>query len=328
VPHFELLAGDQLRVGYEDDPWHRRMRVNRGVPKRGRLDLRASDRKAPKGAPVFLVDRREKALDEMLSGLEAQLAPPPAPSRGPAGQVRLPKRRKPKAINLDLDVHRRPPRGRSGAPLGLWLSEAALMQHRHSGGGLWWWLPPVIWPDSETLWAGLVQRALKTRPHALVLGAPWQLGLLPSKLGATLWAGPFCNLANPFALETVRGLGFQGAFVSPELGQADYLQLAAESPLPLGIVIKGLWPLGIARDLPEALDSGRPFFSPREEAAWTATHGDCHWLFPTWELDLSPHRRMLRKAGYGTFAYLHEPVPKEIRLKKRQGLWNWRLGLA
>jgi putative protease len=298
------------------------------------LDLKTGGRRAPKGTPVFLVDRREKALDEMLAGLEAQLAPAPKPdqaqvhARGPAGQPRLPKRRKATTATSDLHVYRQPPRGRAPSHLGLWLSEAALNRYRRLRGGLWWWLPPVIWPDSEPSWRDLIQRALETRPDALVLGAPWQLGLLPSGVRADLWAGPFCNAANPFALEMLREMGFQGAFVSPELGQADYVQLAAESPLPLGIVLKGLWPLGIARDLPEALDAGRPFFSPREEAAWIATHGDCHWLFPTWELDLSPHQSQLRKAGYRAFAHLHEPVPQGVRLKKRQGLWNWRHGLA
>lgn len=325
VPHFELLVGDQLRVGYEDDPWHQRVRVSRGVPKRGRLDLKSSGRRAPKGAPVFLVDRREKALDKMLDQLGDQLKQPPRASRGAKLQLHRPKRRTPPMAGMDLHVHRQAPGRRGNTSLGLWLAEAALKQHP---SGAWWWLPPVIWPESEPRWRDLLKQALKTRPAGLVLNAPWQLGLLPNGIKAPIWAGPFCNAANAFALDALREMGFKGAFVSPELGQADYLQLAAESPLPLGIVLKGLWPLGIARDLPASLDPGKPFFSPREEAAWAVTHEDSHWLFPTWELDLSAHQGLLRKAGYRSFVHLHEPVPQGIRLKKRQGLWNWRHGLA
>jgi putative protease len=327
-PRFELLKGDQLRVGYEDDPWHRRLRIGRGVPKGGRLNLQVTRRRPPKGTPVFLVDRREKALDEILAGLEAQLEPPPPPARGRGRQRRLRQGRKSPAPFLEMHVHRRPPRGPVRGGLGLWLSQAALKKQSRPPGGLWWWLPPVIWPESEATWRDLVGQALKTRPAGLVLGAPWQLGLMKQGGRPSLWAGPFCNVANPFAVETLRQMGFQGAFVSPELGQSDYLQLAAESPLPLGIVVKGLWPLAIARPLPEALDAGNPFFSPREEAAWAVAHGDSHWLFPNWELDLSAHQVQLRKAGYQIFVHLHEPVPQSIRLKKRPGLWNWQHGLA
>jgi putative protease len=186
----------------------------------------------------------------------------------------------------------------------------------------------VIWPESQALWRDRMQRALNTRPAGLVLGAPWQLSLLQAGQRPALWAGPFCNVANAFTVAALREMGFQGAFVSPELGQADYMQLAAESALPLGIVLKGLWPLGIARTLPAALDAGKPLFSPRDEAAWVATHGENHWLFPNWELDLSAHQTQLRKAGYRTFAYLHEPLPQRVRLKKRPGLWNWQHGLT
>lgn len=328
VPRFELLMGDQLRLGYEDDPWHHRMRVGRGVPKGGRLNLPGTGRRVPKGTPVFLVDRREKALDEMLARLETQLQPPSLPARVGGGQWRLPRRCKSPATSLEMQVYRRPPRGRRKGTLGLWLSETALKGSPGRSGGLWWWLPPVIWPASEAVWRDLVQRALKTRPAGLVLGAPWQLGLLQEDLKLALWAGPFCNVANPFAVETLREMGFQGAFVSPELGQSDYLQLPAESPLPLGIVLKGLWPLGIARVLPEALDPGKPFFSPRDEAGWAVTHGESHWLFPNWKLDLSAQQVQLRKAGYRTFAHLHEPLPQRVRLKKRPGLWNWQHGLT
>jgi len=36
----------------------------------------------------------------------------------------------------------------------------------------------------------------------------------------------------------------------------------------------------------------------------------------------------LQRAGYSLFLHLHEPVPKDIRLKRRPGVWNWTIGLS
>ncbi|MDM8538626.1 peptidase U32 family protein, partial [Desulfobacterales bacterium HSG17] len=74
VPRQELLPGDVLRIGYEDQKWHSIYRVTRFVPKKGRLFLKFNAPKSGiKNTPVFLTDRREKALQVMISEIEADL---------------------------------------------------------------------------------------------------------------------------------------------------------------------------------------------------------------------------------------------------------------
>ena len=66
-PHFDLLPGDYLRVGVEDERWHATLSVTRRVPKAGTLSLKLPRHKTPKnGTPVFLIDRREPELAGIL----------------------------------------------------------------------------------------------------------------------------------------------------------------------------------------------------------------------------------------------------------------------
>jgi putative protease len=139
-----------------------------------------------------------------------------------------------------------------------------------------------------------------------------------------LWAGPFCNLANPLAVETAARLGFCGAVVSPELAAADFLELPRSSPLPLGIVVAGSWPLCVARAVAADLQPDTPFRSPKGEEAWATRYGSINWVFPNWRLDLQDQKESLRAAGYVLFIQMVEPVPKTVRLKDRPGGWNWR----
>ncbi|RPJ81841.1 MAG: hypothetical protein EHJ94_03485 [Deltaproteobacteria bacterium] len=67
--------------------------------------------------------------------------------------------------------------------------------------------------------------------------------------------------------------------------------------------------------------------SPKNEDAWVAKYDSLYWLFPNWKLDLLFHQEMLQKAGFRMFVHLNEPIPKDIQLKKRPGLWNWQLNL-
>ena len=150
--------------------------------------------------------------------------------------------------------------------------------------------------------------------------------LLPPP-GLTLWAGPFCNITNALAVDRLRRMGFHGAVASPELGAEDYRSLAARSCLPLGIVVSGSWPLGISRMAPAGLKPGEPFSSPRGEQAWFVRHGPLFWLYPNWRIDLGAHTEAFHKMGYRLFIHLAEPVPPGVKIKKRAGLWNWKLGL-
>ena len=324
-PREPLMTGDLLRIGYEDDPWHAVVRVGKTVPKAGRFSLKPTRGKTPpRDVPVFLIDRREPALAQQLVDLEARLEPvdlPPASDKSPFGY----RRPRPKRIDLPVTrttVGRLPRIGHDG----VWLSEAALAATRRDPGP-WWWLPPVVWPSDAAQVTGWVQTALALGARGFVLNAPWQRALFADRVKVPLWAGPFCNLANPLAINTAARLGLAGVVVSPELGADDLLALPAQSPLPLGIVVAGHWPLCVARNLPGRLQAQTAFASPRNEAAWAVAHGPDVWIYPNWTLDLTAHETVLTRAGYRLLVQLDEPVPAGVAVKPRPGLWNWNLTL-
>ncbi len=323
-----LLPGDVLRVGYEDEAGHTICRVTRHVPKKGRYPLNLGGRKTPTpGAPVFLTDRREKALEEMMADLEAAAAPQQtfAPSHFKAALPRpLEKTRRP----LDVRVYRTPVRASGRHVVGIWLSETATANIGKSAANrLWIWLPPVVWPDDEKRVAGLLRQCLENGARQFVLNMPWQVALFNRPEGLNLWAGPHCNATNALCLETLRTMGYSGAFVSPELGEADILTLCRQSTLPLGIVLSGHWPLCISRTVAEEIWLRVPFASPRGEQAWVDRHGPDYWTFPNWRIDITEKRTILQQAGIQMFAHLEEPVPPAVTIKKRPGLWNWQIGL-
>ena len=118
-------------------------------------------------------------------------------------------------------------------------------------------------------------------------------------------------------------MGFGGVIVSPELSREEFLMLPKQSPLPLGVVVSGYWPLAVARTLAEGFKPGQSFKSPKGEPAWVKKNGSDYWIYPNWELDLRVHKKALHKAGYTLFVNLVEPLPKGVKMKKRKGLWNW-----
>jgi putative protease len=326
----ELLAGDVLRLGYEDEAGHTIKRIGRSVPKGGRLDVGVSAKKvAARGTPVFLTDRREPALVNMIADLDKELGRIPEPrDQKSAFQPKLPAGRTQKGRIMDLSVYRKAAGSGPRDGMGLWLSaQSVKAAPARMGAPVWWWLPPVIWPQNEDQINSGVQMAIKKGARHFVLNAPWQIAFFTKPKGFHLWAGPFCNLANPLAIATAESLGFSGVIVSPELGREDYLQLPQHCLLPLGIVIAGNWPLCVARPLAEEIKPSKAFASPRGEQAWVAKYDADHWVFPNWKIDLKAHRKLLQKAGYSLFVDLVEPVPKGVKLKKRKGLWNWDISL-
>ncbi len=326
----ELLSGDTLRIGYEDEQWHGKSKVRRFVPKKGRLFLKSLSKKRPaKGTPVFLTDRRDKTLENMLTVLEGELNKIPKP-RVDASNFRagLPQRSGKRSLAFDLKVYRKIGNKKLRGRTGIWLPinnpvgiPGSLVSK------LWWWLPPVIWPEDETTIKGVVDFVLKKGGRNFVLNTPWQIALFTGIKSLNLWAGPFCNIANPLAVDSLVSLGFNGVIVSPELGREDYLLLPKHSRLPMGIVTAGNWPLCVSRPLAENMKTGQSFTSPKGEQAWVRQYGSDYWMFPNWELDIKAKQDLLQKAGYSLFVHLIEPLPKGVKLKKRPGLWNWNLNL-
>jgi putative protease len=328
VPRLALLPGDVLRVGYEDDEAHSIQRIRHPVPARGRLTLKPSGRQPiRKGMPVFLTDRREPALQKMLADLEsaaAAIPPPSEPSGQGAWSPPRPSRpgREPARV---LTVHRIPGRRQRGEAVGLWVSPAALARTpKPRQASVWWWLTPVLWPTGQEALTAMIDRLVRNGGRRFVLNAPWQRGLFARAKGLDLWAGPFCNLANPLALQALKQAGFTGAFVSPEMGRDDFRTLPRLSPLPLGMVTTGLWPLCLARVHAEDLRLDQVFQSPRGEHSWVSRRNHNFWVYPNWRLDLSRVQPELARAGYRWFVHFEEPVPPGIRIKPRPGVWNYK----
>lgn len=326
-PRQELKNGDLLRIGYEDQPGHQVVKIRRDVPKGGRFVLPKSASRPPaQGTSVFLVDRRERELQALLATLRKQIPAAPTISESSFAPT-LPKPVRGKKKAQTMDVWRMlPSRLGNQSEQGFWLIPGLERSVSKSiFGRIWWWLPPVIWPEDERTWATCLEKMVRLGARQFVLGAPWQHGLFAAPERCTLWAGPMCNVANALAVHTLARLGFSGAFVSPELNSEGLLGLPAQSPLPLGVVARGIFPVCVARIRSEKLREREPLRSPKGEEFWSRTYGQLVWTFPGWELDLSQKWAELEQADYAVLTRVHEPVPEKVRLKTRQGLWNWDL---
>lgn len=338
----ELMPGDLVRLGCEDDPWHQTIPLRRRIPKGGRLDIRFEGRPLPgqmppPKAPVFLIDRREPELMRLLAGMEKDLEKMTEPVEKEVSTFEpQPLVRSAKTRPVDMAVYRSLPKGAAkggrGPDTAVWLERSSLLDvPRPVTARLWWWLPPVIWPAEDERYARLVAEALERGARNFVLGAPWQVGFFPDPTKVRLIAGPFCNMASGQTAAQYAELGMTGAFVSPELSGEELLALPGQSPIPLGIVVSGFWPLGITRILAEEVHTEEPILSPRREVAWVRKHGSNHWIYPGWELDITTHRAELDKAGYAWMAYIREPWPRfmdvEARANVRTTEFNWTQGL-
>jgi putative protease len=328
-----LCKGDLLRIGYEDGKGHSIQRVTRSVPKRGKLVLRA-DRgtRYQKGDPVFIVDRRERAVYDLIRELNTEFEGLESPVVMPQKVRSLPvkpKNSKKRGGNrgqrsIQMTLTRTSGRGRSEGEKALWLSEEVLQKiPNRMIRDTWWWLSPVMWPGDEAAHISAVNHALAMGAKRFVLNVPWQRSFFADASHLELWAGPFCNIANIHALEGLRTQGFSGAFASPELGEEGFLSLAATSPISLGVVVAGNWPLAISRIVSDDILLDTPFESPMREQGWVSRRDGNFWVYPGWRLDLTSKIGDLQRAGYALFAIMEEPVPKGMTLKQRPGLWNW-----
>ncbi len=329
-PRENLLAGDLLRIGYEDESWHRVMRMPKFVPKKGRFYLNLSEKERPaNGTPVFLIDRREPELAADIEKLAGELEKPDLGQKKTSGfRVALPQRKIHQQPSVEMEVRRDlPDANPSGNDIGVWLTAGMTPDSMPLSNRIWWWLPPVIWPDEEAGIKRAVGLALDKGFKRFVLNAPWQMIFFPPGKKATAWAGPFCNISNELAMENLAAIGFSGVIVSPELGKKDYTRLPARSPLALGAVVHGNWPLCISRTVADSLKADSLFKSPRGEYAWVSRMGGNYWVYPDWVVDLTDHVDTLKNMGYRMFVRMNEPVPQGIKMKKRPGKWNWDIGL-
>ena len=334
-PSTELKAKDFLRIGSEDQRWHETLRITRGSPAREAIPLPFRGRKLPpEGTPVYLIDRREKDLLQALSRFEKKLRQFPG-RKTIACDIRLElpasrkSRRRPDMHVLSTIPQGRDNRAGSRNMLALWLTAKSVEISRTVARRVVWWLPPVVWPDESSQLGRFIQHLWRDGCRHFVANAPWQRAFFPETLpeGADLVAGPFCNIANTFTLQILAEMGFKAAFISPELGKSDLLALPRRSPLPLGFVLAGFWPVGISRFGLLALKQNVPFSSPKGEVFWTRNYGQNTWIYPAWPLNLREKENELLAAGYAFFATLSENSPPLEGLPSRPGLFNWEQAL-
>ena len=325
----ELLAGDMLRIGSEDLPGHTIYKVSAYTAKGKSITLPQRAQKIRPGTLVVLLDRREPELSNRLRRLQAELESMPKPEQKKAAfSPRLPPQANISGRPEHIRVRPVLPQGRAPGTPGLWLSPvlritaSKTMYHR-----IWFWLPPVIWPEDEDRWTTLLHNLVRNGARKFCCNAPWQISLFSNPEELDLWAGPYCNLANPLALEELQRLGFSGAVVSPELASDEILALPRSSPLPLGIVLTGPWPLCVARTVHPSIKPGALIQSPKKEPSYVQTKGPLTYHFPNWELDLSAHQNRLQEAGYRQFIHVHEKRPKKMPAPQRVSSMNWDLQL-
>ncbi len=309
-----------------------------------------------KGSPIFLVDRREKEVWLLIKELESELAKYSSPDIRPQdiSEINIgreqnqlshsfvgnePSNSFSKYFELTLYGYGYESKiknsNKSPAEIAaLWLSQNSIKRCSPKRiKDIWWFLPPVIWPSNEEILHDTIHRILSAGGKNFVLNMPWQIGcfnknsLKHCRSNLNLWAGPFCNVANVAYIDFLKKSGFTGAFVSPELGQDDFFSIPSKSPLPLGIVIKGNWPLAISRILSDEITPNEMFISPKEECGWVEKREKDFWVFPNWQLDLYSKKELLKKAGYQFFLNIDEPIPQGVSMKLRQGVWNWDLNL-
>ncbi|MCP3921769.1 MAG: U32 family peptidase [Desulfobacterales bacterium] len=331
IPREGLLKDDLLRIGYEDEKGHSIYKVTLNVPKKGKLHL-----KKVKGVrnetTVFLIDRREKQLNDLIEGLEDELKGIKAVKYKKADVKTTPDIEKNIQIkHPKFDIHASKRHGKivKNSPSAVWLTFESLKSVPGKMiGNYWFILPPVIWPDNEEAFTKLIQTALKWGAKNFILNGPFQTVYFKNfKKKLNLWAGPFCNISNDISIDVLKEMGFNGVFVSPELNSKNYFSLAKKSTLPLGIILTGHFPLTIARTVSEDIRLKQIITSPMGEQFWVEKRGADYWIFPNWKIDLSSKRDVLVKNGYKIFLHLNENIPKGIHLKERAGLWNWDLVL-
>lgn len=333
-PHIDLLPKDYLRIGSEDEKWHTTLPVARHTPGGSSLLLNVPKHKTPRaGTPVYLIDRREPELAAILKRWRSKLEEIPKKQIvDVSGDIMLPV---PRALarRPDLFVDGAPGPGKwqgseklgKGAMRCFWLSARSAEVSRTLLEKIYFWLPPAIWPDDEPGISRLIARLWHSGARHFVCNSPWQRGFFPQDLqkGADLVAGPFCNLANTVAIQEIAEMGFSAAFVSTELSGKELLTLPAISPLPLGIVLGGYWPVGMSRFGLAGMEAGEMVFSPKGEGFWAKDRAGMSWIYPAWQLDISTKRKELEDAGYSFFAWLEEKPGAGVKLQKRPGLFNW-----
>lgn len=335
IPHILLLEeplfpGDKIRIGYEDEAWHCSVRINKHYAQ-GSAFLLHLAKQIPAKASVFayLIDRKTAIPKKILQSLTQELASlsihsPPSPHY----EYLFPKAHKTRSTPRMYTVQSSIPKGRTNKVhgLSLWISQKTVRAiSRTVVPKVCWWLPPVVWEKEEDTLRSMVHTLIRRGARHFVCNEFFQYALLPEKAEKIL--GPFCNAANIATLSFAKSVGYTKAIVSTELSKEDYSLIAKQSPIPLGIVTRGFYPIGITRFTPVGFNQKHVFTSTQKESFWVRKYGANYWYYPTWELDLSQKEQELQSFGYTFFVHIQEFPSQEYTTTRKTSTFNWDLQL-
>ncbi len=321
-----LFKGDLLRIGYEDSESGNIVIIEYDQEINSRIDISSKiSNHIKSGTPVFLIDRREEELMKKISLLENQLV-----AKNESNfEFIMPE--------IDFKVFKYKNFTKQNILLSREFDDSAnsywmnydLIKNFPEGKikKIWWWMPPVIWPKEEKNIINLLKLCIEKGSVNFVLNSPWQIKFFEDYKSLNLLAGPYCNIANSISVKILADIGFSGVILSPELGVNDILTLPETSQLPIGIFVNGNWPVCVSRAKPGNINLNKTFSSGLSEDYWTDEIDGNFWTFPNWILDLTPKLELMKNAGISFFVYGIEKIPETVKIKKRQGLWNWDHGL-
>lgn len=324
-----LFNEDAVRIGYEDEPWYTTIYIKKNYKEGDILPLSISIKKMPKKSIVaFLIDRKATLPKKELLELKKELdAFPSIVSNTPSFKPRF----SPYTRSPFIGIHTLQsaiPQGKANKQQGLslWLSPRTVKEvSRTITPRITWWLPPVVWHEDEHSFRSLIKAVCRNGATHFVCNEFMQYDLLPESTTKIL--GPFCNIANVGTLHLAKECGYKRAIVSMELNKDDLSLLVQQSPMPLGVVTKGYFPIGITRFSPEGISLDASFSSALREDFWVKKYGSSYWFYPAWELDLSAVENELIAMGYSFFVHITEYAPKGVTIVRKQSTFNWHLSL-
>ncbi|GAB6160908.1 peptidase U32 family protein [Desulfothermus naphthae] len=305
-PKIDLMAGDRIRISYEDKKGHNIIKINRFIKKGKKHTLNI---KTEAGQPVFLIDRKESKLVEGVNKLKGEWLKIANNKNKYKYYTEELEPRKPR-INLKkskhsivyLTVYRdvSKVRRRKKGLTGIWVYDPDF-KPGFLPRDTWIFLDPVLWPEDEDRWKRCINNLVSKGIKFFVFNSLFHASLTPLD-AICAWLGPFSNITNSEGLNLAFDMGFKGAVLSPELKDINLLaDIVKASPIPLGVFVKGLWPYTISRTKHEEIPLKAIIYSPRNEPMWMDRLYKNYYLFPKKEINLTSKMEQLKSAGFKLF---------------------------
>ncbi|MDE7469773.1 MAG: U32 family peptidase [Desulfovibrionaceae bacterium] len=324
-----LYREDAIRIGYEDEAWYTTIHIKENTSLGAEIPISFGTKKTPKkSVTAFLIDRKATLPKKELRALRKELESiAHTVSKQPSFRPQF-ARSVQTAFTGIQNLQSAIPKGKENKQQGLslWLSPRTVREvSRTITPRITWWLPPVVWHEDESSFRSLIRHVCRNGAKRFVCNEFMQYSLLPES--AIKMLGPFCNISNVATLHLAKECGYTKAIASMELSKEDLHSLARQSPLPLGLVTKGYFPIGITRFSPQGISLDSSFRSALKEDFWVRKYGSSYWFYPAWELDLSSFENELIGMGYSFFVHITEHAPKGVAIVRKQSTFNWNLSL-